>query len=393
MGRYAPGTDAHDEGQERRERHTIQRKQNVSDLMMGFGMIAQTLGAKRRADEQAASDDLYAKRIGQVMSGEQIGEPQVVGDPFSQPSMALPSDRGGESNVVSGGHMATPSFEQTIQQDMGSRQSGWQNLKNTFTGSSAPARLRPDQAMALFQAVEGKKRQGVEDRRYEGERDWKLDRAYIEDERHAEDMRQRASEGRLGRESNERIAGARAAAGNDPAADQEKSDIDLLKTGVSTAGKLSQASTNALLLANRVQYGSDDAIMELVSDSAMREFAQSDPSVSAAIQAATDAGLTAEQRQVARVSLAKSLRTIATSQGDRAKQFDPAYEALSRKISPAVERALGRPAAPNAIDSKAFGAKWLEAHGKNDAELAADPALRAALGKAWLEYKSAFEQQ
>ena len=168
MGGFAAGTDAYEEGRDRRARHVQQRRMNVGDLLNGFGLIAQQLGAASRARQAQAQDALYAERLGQLMSGQPAGDQTMVGDPYSQPAMALPGDRGGDSRTVSGGHVATPSFEQTITADMNAPRPGMgQNLVNAFTGGTSKPSLRPDQAMALFQAMQGQRSERKQDKRYE----------------------------------------------------------------------------------------------------------------------------------------------------------------------------------------------------------------------------------
>lgn len=69
MGQYAPGTQNFDAGISRRDSRVFQRRQNVSDILAGFGAIAQTLGQVRRAHEAEANDALYTQKLGELMQG------------------------------------------------------------------------------------------------------------------------------------------------------------------------------------------------------------------------------------------------------------------------------------------------------------------------------------
>jgi hypothetical protein len=69
MGQYAPGTQNFDAGIPRRDSRVFQRRQNVSDILAGFGAIAQTLGQVRRAHEAEANDALYTQKLGELMQG------------------------------------------------------------------------------------------------------------------------------------------------------------------------------------------------------------------------------------------------------------------------------------------------------------------------------------
>ncbi|MBM3276066.1 MAG: hypothetical protein FJZ00_13015, partial [Candidatus Sericytochromatia bacterium] len=98
MPKYAPGTDAYDEGRERRFRREATRRQNISDLLIGGGQIMQALGAARRAREERAANDLYAQRIEQLMSGGASGPAPSSVKPPNAP-WAGQSIGGGEDMV------------------------------------------------------------------------------------------------------------------------------------------------------------------------------------------------------------------------------------------------------------------------------------------------------
>ena len=74
MGQYAPGTQSFEAGVSRRDSRVFQRRQNVADILAGFGQLAQTLGQVRRAHEAEANDALYTQKLGELMRGG--GAPQ-----------------------------------------------------------------------------------------------------------------------------------------------------------------------------------------------------------------------------------------------------------------------------------------------------------------------------
>ena len=151
MPSYAPGTDPYYAGADRRNRHTFTRERNVSDLLLGIGMVAQQMGAIGRQRQEQANQAAFAGELGKVYEEPLpgIGPGYPGSDQEGPPDPSLAATSGQEADpymqrVAGEGAAWKPS---TFVESLG---------RMTMPFGEMQGKITPDMAIKLMAARQGR---------------------------------------------------------------------------------------------------------------------------------------------------------------------------------------------------------------------------------------------
>ena len=149
MAGYAPGTQGYEEQSERKFRHRAQRAQNLSDLLIGMGMVAQQLGHLRRSREAELGTQEFGRQAQQIGTGYEGQQRQQFAGP-SEGEMGVPPgdpqarEQAGPSMQEMQGGGATAQEERTPSSML-------ETLGRTFGFSPYKAQMSGEQQYQLAQ--------------------------------------------------------------------------------------------------------------------------------------------------------------------------------------------------------------------------------------------------
>jgi len=262
MGQYAPGTQNFDAGISRRDSRVFQRRQNVSDILAGFGAIAQTLGQVRRAHEAEANDALYTQKLGELMQGGVSPQQPPAITAQNVPAMAedVPQGWQGYQPPTPAPSDPGPSYDAGVMQaTQPSASSFLERMGRTFTpwtsGGYQP-KLSGQQAASLIQMRQGMAAQAGASAR-------ESRRLALDEAQAAETARHnRATEGDKAGEEQGKVLGDLDKRYTDALTERGQIKARLDKVKVLKAGGL----TDAALAGAQSQYPDDPMIQGLVKE-------------------------------------------------------------------------------------------------------------------------------
>ena len=372
MGQYAPGTQSFEAGVSRRDSRVFQRRQNVADILAGFGQLAQTLGQVRRAHEAEANDALYTQKLGELMRGG--GAPQQPPAITAQnvPAMAedvpqgwqgyqppTPAPRDPGASYDAGVMQAAQPSASSFLERMGRTFTPWTN------GGYQP-RLSGQQAASLIQMRQGMAGQAAaaarENRKLAMEEAAQKSKSALEDAQRG--YYERRGDGSSGKEQN------------------FNNEVGWYNHYVDKQG-----AVDAL----KVAIGKRPLTTESVARFKALAEKEPDEFISSVYRQLGEAGLTPEAEKAAREQAISSLDAISKIYGDQANRWKPAADAQERLSGGRAAGVLGTAPPPPAgktstasapdtndpysrSDDAEYEAKWMASHGKTPATMTEEDA-------------------